>query len=65
MEDMSEAEQAMLFQWTRTAVDEAALAGFITSPWRPADGAHEMLRGYYVSGLTLAEAAQAAFGTKH
>lgn len=45
---MSEAEQAMLFEWTGTTVDEAVIAGLIAPPWRP-----------------TAEAAHAAFGTKH
>lgn len=65
MEDMSEAEQAMLFEWTQTTVDEAIVAGLIVPPWRPTAGQHEMLHGYYISGLTPPEAALAAFGVRH
>lgn len=65
MEDMSEAEQAMLSEWTRTMVDEAVVAGLIVPPWRPTAGQYEMLHGYYISGLTPAEAARAAFGIRH
>jgi hypothetical protein len=65
MDDMSESERAMLFEWTRTTVDEAVVAGLVIPPWRPTAGVHEMLHGYYISGLSPAEAAQAAFGVRH
>lgn len=62
---MSETEIAMLSEWMRDTVDAAVHAELLTPPWRPTAGAHEMLHGYYISGLTPAEAAQAAFGTLH
>lgn len=65
MDDMTDAEQAMLFEWTRSAIDAALHGGYIASPWRPSAGAYEQLAGYYASGLTPEEAAQAMFGVHH
>lgn len=65
METLSEAEREMLFEWTRTAVDEVVVAGFVIPPWRPSAEMYTRMHGYYQAGLTPAEAAQPAFGTKH
>lgn len=65
MDDMSEAECAAVTEWTLVVFDEAVAAGFVKPPWHPTDGVRAMLHGYYSSGLTPAEAAQAAFGTHH
>ncbi|CAE6811582.1 hypothetical protein R69746_05645 [Paraburkholderia aspalathi] len=65
MDDMTEAEQAMLYEWSRTAIDEALAANLVSMPFRPSAGFYDMLAGYYASGLTPAEAAQAAFGVHH
>lgn len=65
MDALTEAEREMLFEWTRTAVDEVVVAGFVIPPWRPTEEMYERMHGYYRAGLTPMEAAQAAFGTKH
>lgn len=65
MDDLSEAEQAALTEWTRVAFDEAVAAGYIVPPWHPTLGAYEQMHGYYIAGLTPAEAAQAMFATRH
>jgi hypothetical protein len=65
MDDMTEAEQAMLYEWSRTAIDEALAVNLVSMPFRPTAGFYDMLAGYYASGLTPAEAAQAAFGVHH
>ena len=65
MDALTEAESAMLFEWTRSALDEAVVAGFVTPPWRPTEEMYARMHGYYRAGLTPSEAAQAAFGTKH
>ncbi|MGA7781105.1 MAG: hypothetical protein WCA85_25825 [Paraburkholderia sp.] len=65
MDDLTEAEQAALTEWTSVAFDEAVAAGYVTPPWRPTRGAYEQMHGYYASGLTPAEAAQAMFAPRH
>jgi hypothetical protein len=65
MGDLTETERAALSEWTRVAFDEAVAAGYIIPPWRPSLGAYEQMHGYYVSGLTPAEAAEAMFATRH
>ncbi|WGS53562.1 hypothetical protein LFL96_21115 [Paraburkholderia sp. D15] len=65
MDDLSESQRAMLFEWTRSAIDAAAYAGLIVPPWRPTEHAYGVLHGYYTAGLTPDEAAQAMFGTHH
>lgn len=64
MNDMTDCEQAIQSEWTRDVFDAAVRAGYISPPWKPSDGALEMLRGYYVSGLTPEEGAQALFATR-
>jgi hypothetical protein len=63
--DMSDTECAELREWTLNAFDAAVFAGFIVPPWHPTDGIRKLFHGYYISGLTPAEAAQAAFGVHH
>jgi hypothetical protein len=65
VDNLTEAEQAALTEWTRVAFDEAVVAGYIVPPWRPTLQAYEQMHGYYVSGLTPAEAAQAMFAIRH
>jgi hypothetical protein len=65
MNDLSDCEQAMLSEWSRSAIDAALHAGFIVMPWRPTDGIYDQLAGYYASGLTPEEAAQALFAIRH
>ncbi len=62
---MSDAEQAMLYEWSRTAIDEALAANLVSIPFRPTASFYDQLAGYYGAGLTPAEAAQAAFGVHH
>lgn len=64
MNDMTQAEQAMLSEWTRDAFHAAVHAGYVVAPWRPTDDACRVLRGYHTAGLTPAEAAQAFFSTR-
>jgi hypothetical protein len=65
VDDLSEREQQMLFEWTRSAIDAALYAGLVTPPWRPTEHAYSTLHGYYSAGLTPGEAAQAMFGVRH
>lgn len=65
MDDMSEREQAILSEWTRSVYDAALHAEYIASRWRPSDGAILRLNGYFGAGLTPAEAADALFSTHH
>ncbi|WP_454862489.1 hypothetical protein [Paraburkholderia fungorum] len=65
MDDMSEAEQAMLYEWSRTAIDEAFAANLVAMPFRPTAAFYDQITGYYRAGLTPAEAVQAAFGVHH
>lgn len=65
MDGMTEAEQAMLFEWTRSAIDAAVYVGLIVSPWRPTERTYSVLHGYHAAGLTPDEAAQAMFGIHH
>jgi hypothetical protein len=65
VETLSEADQAKLSEWTRVAFDEAVAAGYIVPPWRPTAQAYETMHGYFIAGLTPADAAQAMFATRH
>jgi hypothetical protein len=65
MNDLSEAEQAMLSEWSRSAIDAALHAGLIVVPWKPTLGVYEQLAGYYSAGLTPEEGAHALFATRH
>jgi hypothetical protein len=62
--DMTESEQAMLSEWVLSAFDAAVHAGYISPPRHPTGDQREMMRGYYVSGLTPAEGAEAMFATR-
>ncbi|HEX7911772.1 MAG TPA: hypothetical protein VF534_27275 [Paraburkholderia sp.] len=64
-DDMTEAQQAMLYEWTRSTVDSAFAAGHITQRWSPSDKNLATLRGYFDVGLTPEEAADALFAVKH
>lgn len=64
-DDMSEIEQAMLFEWTRDTTDAAFRAEYVTRAWSPSDAMLIRLRGYHHAGLTPDEAAQALFATRH
>jgi hypothetical protein len=65
MKDMSERDQAMLHEWTRSACDAALHAGLVESPWRPSERVIGVLQSYYVIGMTPAEGAEALFATRH
>lgn len=65
MGNLSESERAKLTEWTLVAFDEAVRAGYIVPPWRASDAMCERMIGYYEAGLTPAEAAEAAFATRH
>jgi hypothetical protein len=65
MDNLTEAEQAALTEWTHVAFDEAVVAGYIVPPWRPTLQTYEQMHGYYSAGLSPAEAAQAMFATRH
>ncbi|MBB5547520.1 hypothetical protein [Paraburkholderia fungorum] len=65
MQDMTEAEQAMLYEWSRTTIDEAIAANLVSMPFRPTAAFYDQIAGYYRVGLTPVEAAQAAFGVHH
>lgn len=64
-DDMTDREQAMLFEWTRSTVDSAFDAGYITRRWEPSDTTLCRLRGYHEVGLSPSEAAEALFATRH
>ncbi|MFT0167498.1 hypothetical protein ACLKMY_00520 [Paraburkholderia mimosarum] len=64
MNDLSDVEQAKLFEWSRDAFDAAVAAGFVKPPWRPSPAMRESLAGYYSAGLTPAEGAEALFATR-
>ena len=64
-DDMSEREQAILYEWTRSATDSAFHAGYITRGWAPSDATCQRLRGYHQAGLSPDEAAQALFAVRH
>lgn len=65
MDNLTEAEQAALTEWTAVAFDEAVAAGYVVPPWRPTLQAYESMHGYFLAGLTPAEGAQAMFATRH
>lgn len=64
-DDLSPAELAKIEEWTCVAFDYAVADGFVTPPWRPSDRMYGYLLDLYLFGLTPAEAAQAAFATRH
>ena len=55
----------MIAEWTRSALDAAVYAGFVALPWRPAEYVYGTLHGYYLAGLTPADAAEALFAVRH
>ena len=64
-DDMSEREQALLWEFTRDVTDASYRAGYITRRWNPTDAVCLRLRGYHLAGLTPDEAAEGLFGVKH
>lgn len=64
MDDLSDREQQMLAEWTRSAIDAALHAGLVTLPWRPSEQVHAALAGYYAAGLSPTEGAEALFATR-
>jgi hypothetical protein len=64
-DDMSEREQAILFEWTRSTVDSAFRAEYVVRGWAPSDATCQRLRGYHQAGLSPDEAAEALFSTRH
>lgn len=51
--------------WACAWYDEAVVANFIRPPYRPDGKTIKRLQGYYHSGLSPSEAAEACFGRKH
>jgi hypothetical protein len=64
MNDLSDREQQMIAEWTRSTIDAAVYAGLIQLPWRPAEHVYGQLHGYYTAGLTHAEGAEVLFATR-
>jgi hypothetical protein len=64
-DDMSEVEQAILFEWTRSVADSALHSGYVTSRWSMTDDVCLRLRGYHQAGLSPSEAAECLFAVKH
>jgi hypothetical protein len=65
MDDLSEAEQAALANWTSVAFDAAVLAGYIVPPWRPSREAYAIMHEYFLFGLSPDQAAEALFAVRH
>jgi hypothetical protein len=65
MNDLSDREQAILAEWTRSAFDCAVAEGWIVPPWRPSEEMYPRMHEYCRAGLTPSEGAQALFGTWH
>ena len=64
-DDMSDREQAILWEFTRDVTDASYRAGYITRRWNPSDAVCLRLRGYQQAGLTPDEAADGLFATHH
>lgn len=64
-DDMSEREQAILYEWARSTTDSAFHAGYITRAWQPNDATLFRMRGYHEVGLSPDEAAEALFAVRH
>ena len=64
-DDMTDREQARLYEFTKDVTTLAFHTGYITNRWSPNDAALSRLRGYYEAGLTPDEAAQGLFATHH
>jgi hypothetical protein len=65
MNDLSDREQAILAEWTRSAFDCAVAEGWVVPPWRPSEAMYSRMVGYFQIGMTPAEGTQAAFSTYH
>jgi hypothetical protein len=59
------ADEECLFEWTRTFLDFAAQAGFVTAPFRLAEREHEQVISLYRGGLSPSDAAEAFYSVKH
>lgn len=64
-DDMSDVEQAMLYEFARDTTHAAYRAQYVTTAWSPSDAMCERLRGYHQAGLTPDEAAEGLFGVHH
>jgi hypothetical protein len=64
-DDMSDREQAILFEWTRDAANAAFRAEYVARGWAPSDATCQRLRGYHQAGLSPDEAAEALFARRH
>jgi hypothetical protein len=62
--DMSEAEQAILFEFGRDVFDAAVRAGHIVPPWQPNREAYVLLHEYLLFGFSASQAAEALFATR-
>ncbi|MET3232266.1 UNVERIFIED_ORG: hypothetical protein ABIC54_004471 [Burkholderia sp. 1263] len=64
-DDMSQREQAILFEFTRDVADAAFRAGYLMKAWQPNDAMCLRLRGYHQAGLSPDEAADGLFAVHH
>jgi hypothetical protein len=59
------ADEECLFEWSRTFLDFAAQAGFVSAPFRLAGREHEQVISLYQGGMSPEDAAEAFYSVKH
>jgi hypothetical protein len=65
VDDMTEAEQAMLFEFGRSTFDAAVAAGYLIPPWNASREAYVAVHEYLLFGFSPAQTAEAMFATRH
>lgn len=64
MHDMSEAEQAMLFEFGRDVFNAAVSAGYLTPPWEMSHDGYLAMHELLIFGFSPAQTAEAMFATR-
>lgn len=65
MNDMSEAEQAMLFEFGRDVFNAAVSAGYLAPPWKMSHDGYVAMHEYMLFHFSPAETAEALFAVRH
>jgi hypothetical protein len=65
MDDMTAAEQAMLFEFGRDVFNAAVLAGYVAPPWKPSRDAYVAMHELFLFRFSPAQAAEAMFAVRH
>jgi hypothetical protein len=65
MHDMTEAEQAMLYEFGRDVFNAAVSAGYVSPPWQLSHDGYVAMHELLIFGFSPAQTAEAMFAPRH